>query len=117
MMMPVTAPIKPIMPLKIETMFFREIFTLNLIPLPPTFFWFSLKDIKDSSRRIDAVAAKMRRLNISQEDNNRSSTGSQLLSSPLKLPEDLPSVEAVRMRAHRLGLNVVDHPPSSINNN
>jgi DNA-binding CsgD family transcriptional regulator len=40
-----------------------------------------------------SVAAKMRRLNISQNDNNRSSAGSQLLSSPLKLPEDLPSVE------------------------
>jgi len=39
-----------------------------------------------------SVAAKMRRLNITREDNNRDPAGSQLLST-LKLPEDLPSVE------------------------
>jgi hypothetical protein len=54
------------------------------------------KDVNEISGVMEksyaSVAAKMRRLNIIQEDNNRDPAGSQLLST-LELPEDLPSVE------------------------
>jgi len=56
---------------------------------------YSISEIGERMKKSYAsVAAKMSRLGVSSaDDNNRSSVGSQLLSSPLKLPENLPSVE------------------------
>jgi len=55
---------------------------------------YSISEIAEKMEKTYAsVATKMRRLNISQDDNNRNPAELRLLSSPLKLPEDLPSVE------------------------
>jgi len=51
----------------------------------------------------------MLKLNLKEEKKTHSKV---FTSSEIRLPEELPSVEAVRMRAHRLGLEVVDQPPS-----
>ena len=54
------------------------------------------KDVNEISGVMEksyaSVAAKMKRLNITREDNNRDPAGSQLLST-LELPVDLPSIE------------------------
>jgi len=56
-----------------------------------------------------SVTSKMKRLNLVVDDNNSGSAESLLLSSPLVLPEELPSVETV-LKTAAAALKALERP-------